>query len=150
MIRRLLAIMSTTSSITGVLVWASECVAYIRYHNWVHNHRKRRILYDRWNPQRDTYAWHKSQTLLASLQPVPAWIGLIACSLVVFSSAANWWKVSNRTFNKVATAYAGVSVLYFVQLTVITDRLAAGHTSDYILRFEITQQESMGCTRRRT
>jgi amino acid permease len=150
MIKQLLAIMSTTSSITGVLVWASQCLAYIRYHHWFHDHKKRGILpaeYNRWNPQPDVYPWHKSRTLLASLQPVLAWIGLIACVLVVFVfSSANWWKASNRTFTKVATAYAGVSVLYLLGSSD-TDLLPAGDTFSYILRFENTQQERMGETR---
>ena len=98
-----------------MLVWASQCLAYIRYHHWFHDHKKRRILpaeYNRWNPQPDVYPWHRSRPFLASLQPVPAWIGLIGCLLVVFVfSTANWWNGKHITFTKVATAYAGVSVL---------------------------------------
>jgi hypothetical protein len=46
---------------------------------------------------------------MASLQPVPAWIGLAGCLLVVFVfSTASWWNGKDITFTKVATAYAGV------------------------------------------
>jgi amino acid transporter len=117
MINQLLTIINTASSIGGVLVWASQCLAYIRYHRWFHDHKRRKILppeYNRWDPQPSVYAWHQSRTFLASLQPIPAWIGLVACLLVVFVfSTANFWNGKNITFTKVATAYAGVIALGF-------------------------------------
>jgi yeast amino acid transporter len=145
---QLLTIMSTASSIGAVLVWASQCLAYIRYYHWFHDHKKRKILppeYNRWVPQPDVYPWHRSRPFLASLQPIPAWIGLIACLLVVFVfSTANFWNGEHITFTKVATAYAGVSVLGFGYLLRLLTIFAAGDTSGYFLPIEITQQEAVG------
>src|ERR1700730_953650 len=105
--------MSTTGSVGGVLVWASQCLAYVRYHHWFHDHKKRRILppeYNRGDPRADLYPWHKSRSLLASLQPIPAWLGLIGCLLIVFVfSTADWWNAV-LSFKKVATTFAGVSL----------------------------------------
>lgn len=127
MINQLLTVMSTASSISCVLVWASQCVAYIRYHHWFHDHKRRRILppqYNRWVPQPKVYPWHKSRTFLASYQPIPAWIGLISCLLIVFVfSTARFWDGKHITFTKVATAYAAVSVLGFRYPLWATDHL---------------------------
>jgi amino acid permease len=148
MINQWLTIMSTPSSIGGVLVWASQCLAYIRYHRWFHDHKRRKILppeYNRWEPQPSVYAWHQSRTILASFQPIPAWIGLVACLLVVFVfSTADFWNGKHITFTKVATAYAGVSVLGFRYLLWLLTIFAAGDTSGHFLPIEITQQEAMG------
>jgi amino acid transporter len=109
-IPQLLVIMSTTASIGGILVWGSQCLAYIRYYHWFHSFKERDILpedYNRWEP-RNGYRWVKSRMFMASWQPLPAYLGLICCFLIVFVlSTATWWN-GNITFKKVATAYAGV------------------------------------------
>jgi amino acid transporter len=51
------------------------------------------------------------RTVLGGLQPLPAWIGLISCLLIitVFASAS-WWNRKEK-FAAVAAAYAGVRTL---------------------------------------
>lgn len=104
--------MSTIGSVGGVVVWAAQCLAYIRYYHWFHLHKKNKLLsakYNRWNPQPDQYPWHKARPIFADFQPILAWVGLVGCFCIVFVfSTATWWN-GEETFEKVATAFAGVS-----------------------------------------
>ena len=101
--------MTTTGSIGGMLVWASQCLAFIRYRAWF------RLFKDDLkdvHPRYDIWAHNNKErymSILSSLQPLPAYFGLTATFLIVFVfSTATWWP-HNPTLKKVATAYAGVS-----------------------------------------
>jgi amino acid transporter len=114
---QLLEIITTTGSIGGVLVWASQCLAFIRYFNWFRLHKEdlerlrrddpsRYARYDRWDVNnRSRYI-----SLLSPMQPFPAYLGLLNCFLIVFVfSTATWWN-GVVTTQKVAVAFAGVSL----------------------------------------
>ena len=101
--------MSTIGSVGCVIVWASQCLAYIRCWLWFRHHSKQGNLprkYDRWRNH-----WDPSyMSTFSYLQPFPAIVGLICCCLIIFVfSTATWWN-GNISFRKVATAYAGVSL----------------------------------------
>jgi amino acid transporter len=112
--QKLITILTTTGSIGGVLVWASQCLAYIRYHNWCRVHKStikslmrsndRYARYYRWdNNNKKHYL-----SVWGPTQPVPALLGLISCFLIVFVfSTATWWDHS-ATAKKVAVAFAGI------------------------------------------
>jgi yeast amino acid transporter len=88
-------------------VWASQCLAFIRYYGWLRQwYRQLPDYYDRWAPPR--LEWQTKRPLLSSGQPIVAWVGLIGCLLIVFVlSTARWWNGS-FTIGKFATAFAGV------------------------------------------
>ncbi|KAL8796006.1 MAG: hypothetical protein Q9195_001582 [Heterodermia aff. obscurata] len=116
----LLEIMSVSASVSCLLVWASQCLAYIRYYNWLNMHRTslatERPEFNRW-----ASTWQAS-TFLAGLQPVPAWIGLITCLVIVFPfTTATWWS-TEPTFAKVAVAFGSpiVSLAFFLIRKLIT------------------------------
>ncbi|CAF9911795.1 MAG: hypothetical protein HETSPECPRED_000447 [Heterodermia speciosa] len=118
----LLEIMSISASVSCLLVWASQCLAYIRYHAWLKKHRTELATaypeYNRW-----ASTWQAS-TFLAGLQPLPAWIGLITCLVIVFPfTTATWWS-TEPTFTKIAVAYGSpiVSLAFFLILKLITRR----------------------------
>lgn len=96
---------------TGCLcVWASQCLAYIRYHSWLGAHRNNvRQTYPR------LYRWGdeslaQSRSFGAYFQPAWAWFGLIASLAIVFVfNSASWWH-GHTTTNEVIAAYIGVSI----------------------------------------
>jgi yeast amino acid transporter len=110
--------MITIGCVGCVLVWASQCFAYIRYFNWLRRHKndldqlkeedpRTYSRYDRDN----TNKRERFHSLLSPTQPAPAYIGLTMCLLTIFVfSSATWWK-NDATFKKVAVAYAGVCIL---------------------------------------
>lgn len=105
---KVLIIFATTGSVGGVMVWASQCLAYIRCWMWFRHHSRQGNLptrYDRWRNR-----WDGSyMSTFSYLQPFPAVLGLVCCCLIIFVfSSATWWN-GTPTFQKVATAYAGVS-----------------------------------------
>ena len=100
-------IMSTTSSLACFLVWAIECLAFIRYYAWLRKHQERVAEcypeFDRWAKT------SQATTFLAGLQPLIAWIGMIGSFVVVFVFATAAWWTGRIDFRKVAVSYAGVS-----------------------------------------
>jgi hypothetical protein len=110
--------MITIGSVGTVLVWASQCLAFIRYFNWMRRHRTDLLALQQDDP--DTYAHYNRESLntkdrfyslLSPMQPVPAYLGLLMCCLTVFIfSSATWWQ-THPTGKKIAVAYAGVSIL---------------------------------------
>jgi yeast amino acid transporter len=122
--------MATTGSTGGLIVWMSQCLAFIRYRHWyaINHHLchenitdlsfwKCRLFLHRYqlNDQFSKYnRWDFTEpgkrysSVLAYFQPVPAWLGLIGCFLIVFVfSTAPCWN-GDVTFKKVAVAFAGV------------------------------------------
>lgn len=109
--------MITIGSVGCVLVWASQCLAFIRYYNWLRLHKDDLIslqqddheTYDRYNRENLDKPEHY-YSLLSPTQPGPAYLGLTMCFLTIFVfSTATWW-TTKATFKKVAVAYAGVSI----------------------------------------
>jgi yeast amino acid transporter len=71
-----------------VLVWASQCLAYLRYHQWRTYHHSRLT-----GPFFSKYRrFHDTAGRFATFQPVLAWFGLISTLSIamVFNSAAMW------------------------------------------------------------
>lgn len=138
--------MSTTGSIGGLIVWTSQCLAYLRYHHWFHGFKKRKQLppeYNRWHPQPVRFPWHESRPLLASIQPVPAWLGLIGCLLIVtVLTSATWWN-GEVSFTKVAEAYAGVCISLFPNV-ILWLILTANHLVCSLHCIEAVQQTWVG------
>ena len=108
--------MSTIGSVGCVLVWLSQCVAYIRYHRWFRTHRKELdALIKQGDPNYRRYNRENPNTkeryysIASPIQPFPAYLGAVLCFLIVFVfSSATLWK-NQATVRKVAVAYAGVS-----------------------------------------
>jgi yeast amino acid transporter len=113
----------TIGSVGTVLVWASQCLAYIRYWFWLNSHKARLAdlrlseptlwqKYDRWMPNNS----ERYQSLLWEMQPGLAFAGLTFCLLTVFLfSTATWWN-GDFTALKFFTALGGVSVWLLVVL----------------------------------
>src|SRR5436853_3067157 len=99
--------MSSIGSVGVLLVWASQCLAYVRYHRWyvccgqsayaltncysrLWIHRAELIgeheKFQRW-PMKNNFS-----SYFSAIQPVPAYLGLISCLIIVFifSSAEMW------------------------------------------------------------
>ncbi|TID16437.1 amino acid transporter [Venturia nashicola] len=103
-------IIAVSASVVGLIVWASLCVAYIRYHKWIKICKK--------DLERDSNFKHfsrgceqyKAHTLLDWAQPWIAYIGLTGCILVFAFTSAAWWDTP-VTFSKVAVAYAAHVIL---------------------------------------
>jgi len=105
--------MTTVGSVGGVMVWAMECIAFIKYYEWLsQNQSELPGHYDRDSRELD---WQKKRPFFSSMQPYVAWIGLIGCFLVVFVlSSASWWN-GDVTAVKVITAYGGVSLISIIE-----------------------------------
>jgi amino acid transporter len=130
--------MATTGSVGGLLVWASQCLAFIQYRKWsvqskislfltvylyctllmyhlnprLHIHKDkllgRYFKYNRWQSHGNE---NRYTSVLSIFQPIVAWLGMTGCLLIVFVfNSANWWS-TEITVQKVAIAYAGVSSL---------------------------------------
>ncbi|OCL11297.1 hypothetical protein AOQ84DRAFT_265864, partial [Glonium stellatum] len=115
-------ILSTMGSTGCLCVWASQCLAYIRYHSWQRRHNWGSItgnltiyrLGTHRNNVRRTYprlyrwgdeslAQHRS--FRAYFQPAWAWFGLISSLAIVFIfNSASWWH-GHITKNEVIAAY---------------------------------------------
>jgi amino acid transporter len=106
-------ILSAIGSVACLLVWASQCFAYIRYHSWLGRHRQHLAKGD--ESIRRLNRWGKNSTALESsygayFQPVWAWFGLISCLAIVFVfSTAIWWTGSVSKIPVIA-AFIGVSI----------------------------------------
>lgn len=64
--------------------------------------------YNYWKIENDSVPF---RTVLGGLQPIPAWIGLISCLLIITVFASSSWWNRKEKFAAVAAAYAGVSNL---------------------------------------
>ncbi|KAK7713163.1 hypothetical protein SLS57_007494 [Botryosphaeria dothidea] len=103
-------VLISIGSTSCVLVWASQSLAFIRYHRWLWRHRRRLVgptyaRYDRWE-RTDLSSW------LGAWQPALAWASLVCCVLVVlvFASAGLWNGQGNMRL-KALNIYLGPFVL---------------------------------------
>ncbi|KAE9376316.1 hypothetical protein N431DRAFT_180098 [Stipitochalara longipes BDJ] len=83
----------TTSSV--LLVWGSQCLAFIRYHQWVGKFRGTSLLtgdYLQYHPLSSRTDRIPVSTYLHWLQPYPAYIGLAFCisTALIFFTASIW------------------------------------------------------------
>ncbi len=122
--------MSGLATVIIVLVWASQCLAFIRYYWWYVNslsslfrnrhktetekltlHRlsihKAKLRgetfkkFDRWSSDNPDAPFSSHS---AYLQPIPAIFGLVGCLLTVFFfSSASWWDREEKATAVVAT-----------------------------------------------
>ncbi|KAG4442062.1 hypothetical protein IFR05_002456 [Cadophora sp. M221] len=118
-------VLVAVGSVGCVLVWASQCLAFIRYNKWLSIHRHELVglhmeRFQRW-PQTgfSSYA--------ASLQPIPAYIGLISCLVIVFVlNSVSMWN-GDQLRLKALTVYLGPGLL-----TVIFIALKIWHRRGYV------------------
>ncbi|KAL7627291.1 hypothetical protein AAE478_001480 [Parahypoxylon ruwenzoriense] len=113
-VRKLNTIISITSSVSCLVVWAAICVAFHRYEKWT------RLCADRLEAEgysrflRDSTEYQKRvQTLFFWLQPWNARVGFVGCLILFAFSSATWW-YDPVTVWKVATAYGLQIVLFAV------------------------------------
>ena len=99
--------LSVSSSVSGLIVWASLCLAFIRYWFWFRQHKSH---------IKQTYPEHdrlgpdsQAKTLVAPLQPLQAFVGLIGsiCIVFVFTTAI-WWNEPAKP-REVASVFGAVS-----------------------------------------
>lgn len=118
----LLEIMSISASVGCLLVWASQCLAFIRYWAWL---RKHQVYIARVYPEHNRNSESsQGSTFLGGLQPGLAIFGLIASLAIVFVfTTATWWSTP-PTFKKIAVAYGAPVVLtaFFVVLKAFSRR----------------------------
>ena len=101
-------------SVSGVLVWSSQCLAYICFYHWrrKHEHKLKGEQYAKFH--RREHASH-----FAFFQPAIAWFGLVSTLLIafVFNSASMWNGPHHNLGVKFASAY--VSPILFIALWLV-------------------------------
>jgi amino acid transporter len=123
-------ILSGVATVAVVLVWGSQCLAFIRYRMWsvdipprpdlanetqrLRRFRKSRQLIDDY-PEYNHWSANNTHvpfsTTLGWLQPIPAYFGLIFCILTVFVFAtSSWWNGGERQID-IWSAVVGVSAI---------------------------------------
>ena len=122
---KLVEIMSTSASASCILVWASQCLAFIRYWQWfvifrssvqllliLRNIRlsKHKDSIARLYPEHNRWASSsQGATFLGGLQPGIAGFGLLGSLIIVLVfTSATWWSTP-ADFRKIAVAYGAVS-----------------------------------------
>lgn len=99
-------------SVSGVLVWSSQCLAHICFYHWRRRH-ERRLKGDWYNKFRQT----SKASHFAYFQPAIAWFGLISTLLIAFFfNSASMWN-GKHTGIKFASAY--ISPILFAFLWVL-------------------------------
>ncbi|KUJ18808.1 uncharacterized protein LY89DRAFT_505325 [Mollisia scopiformis] len=97
-------------SVSCVLVWASQCLAFIQYNKWLWKHKQRlrdhqtMNRFDRWHPR-------GFSTYLVSLQPFPAYAGLISCLIIVVVLNAISMINGEKLLFKALVNYLGPAIL---------------------------------------
>jgi len=108
-------VITVCGSICGVIVWASLCLAYIRYHYWI------TICEDDLREEAPRFVRHhrdyNAHTFLFQFQPLLAYIGLIGSILVVGFASATWWSTP-VTAGKVVIPYAAPVVLFIAFIVI--------------------------------
>jgi len=67
---------------------------------------------------------YRHSTFFSWAQPIPAYIGLIGCFIIVFIfTSATWWDTP-VDFTKVANVYGAVSSLFSMRLSLNIDLLS--------------------------
>ena len=115
-------ILISIGSTSCVLVWASQCLAFIRYHSWrkMHKDYLRDGQYRKYHPSLNEgfHSW------FAYWQPLPAWIGLVGCILIVLVFASVGMYNGQNLRLKALVIYLGPALLLvmFVLLKLINQR----------------------------
>ncbi|KAF4634110.1 hypothetical protein G7Y89_g4002 [Cudoniella acicularis] len=131
-------IMSGLATVIVVLVWASQCLAFIRYYWWLSIHRPKLRgeafkKFDRWSHSNPSAPFSSRG---AYIQPIPAIFGLVGCILTVFLfSTASWWNGGEDATAVVAVWIAPISLfILWLLLKAYNRRLHWGtlyvHLSD--------------------
>lgn len=151
--------MSGTATVSVVLVWASVCLAFMRYRRWsgllfpfpecdyANSSRLRRYPHHLINHyQQFNHISHRNtaipfSSVLASAQPKPAAFGFLFCIIIVLVfSTAGWWNQGETTID-IWVAYVGVratSTRYFSLSLVLSVKLGANksrHIARRAVRF---------------
>jgi hypothetical protein len=121
-IQKLQQIMSGIATTSIILVWASQCWAFIRYRRWYASLSK--LISYSWVLNRDrlskhphelhgAFAQYHSEQIsngpLSHLQPFLAWLGFIGCFLTLFFSTASWWQWGKPSARDVLATWTVVS-----------------------------------------
>ncbi|KAF2671064.1 hypothetical protein BT63DRAFT_207132 [Microthyrium microscopicum] len=114
-IQEFIQIISISGSVAVVMVWASVCLAYIRYKQWL-NICKTGITNDAPEYLR-SHADYNASTFLSLGQPALAYIGLFGCILILAFASTTWWE-TRANFGKVASAYAAVIICFIVYILI--------------------------------
>ncbi|KAH7403387.1 amino acid permease-domain-containing protein [Cadophora sp. MPI-SDFR-AT-0126] len=115
-------IMSGIATVSVVLVWAAQCLAFIRYRLWLSRHSE--MLHGEY----EKYSTGNLGTdVLSHIQPLPAYIGLVGCLITVLGlSSASWWQWGKPTASNVLAAFL-VPILLAISWIVL--KLIAPHGS---------------------
>ncbi|KAI8629048.1 amino acid transporter [Xylariaceae sp. FL1651] len=99
-------IISITSSVSCLVVWAAICIAFIRFERWtrlcsdgLHDRGYSRFIRDSPEYKREV------RTVLIWGQPYVAWLGLAGCLVVFAFSSATFWNSRDNLVLKVFAAY---------------------------------------------
>ncbi|EPE32293.1 hypothetical protein GLAREA_07426 [Glarea lozoyensis ATCC 20868] len=108
-------ILSGIATVSVVLVWSAQCLAFIRYRKWLSKHP---------NDLHTQFEKFSSKGLdtgyLSHFQPLPAYLGLIGCLVTVVGfSTASWWEGgSNATSVLAAFLLPALLVLFWTCLKI--------------------------------
>ncbi|KAG9229027.1 amino acid permease-domain-containing protein [Amylocarpus encephaloides] len=93
-------IISGIATVTIVLVWAAQCLAFIRYRKWLEKCPELR------QGRFSCFSAESLETrIIAHMQPIPAYLGLVGClATVVGFSTASWWQ-NGTSANSVLAAF---------------------------------------------
>lgn len=82
--KRTQQVLMSIGSTSCVLVWAAQCLAYIRYRKWLAKH-SRQIASEEWSGYNEYYPFRsrKWTDFPSHMQPVLAWISCAMCIIVV-------------------------------------------------------------------
>lgn len=108
-------------STSCLLVWVSQCLAFIRYYKWLKIHHKHLdgayAAYDRWGKP-------PSSSYLSRYQPLVAWLGMLFSLIIGLGFAAAGFCVDKSITFKALDIYLGptVCLLMFCVLKIIRRR----------------------------
>jgi len=109
-------------SVGCVLVWASQCLAFIRYNKWLWKHKDR--LHGEHLAQFQRWPKIGFSSYAASIQPLPAYIGLISCLIIIFVlNSASMWNGEHLIFKSLTIYLAPAALLLiFIILKLVNRR----------------------------
>ncbi|KAK2599542.1 hypothetical protein N8I77_011290 [Diaporthe amygdali] len=106
-----------TSSMAYIVVWASLCLAFIRFRSWCNYcaNGLRDLDGDSRHHYQDYISKGRIVTKGILPQPLAAWTGLVGCFLLVIASSSVWWNIrpQNGDIGGISDAWS-VSV-YFLE-----------------------------------
>lgn len=140
-------IMSGIASVAIVMVWAFQCIAFIRFRKWLAKHQRfvREEFPEFINSlPRTTIA---SGSWVSFFQPIGSWIGLLFCFLTVaVFSSTSWWD-RGESAGSILAAWMGPGVLFliWVLMKLKTKRWIIDLSEDnLILRKELVRLNNIG------